>query len=112
MDRKRGLEWAIVGWNGGNNDKRIGENTGCGETDEDPGVYVVDSEEGSRKGATEEKNGLEHEWQGSHNEIEVPCGYSVHLVLSVPTAIDERTAYLGLGVAAEPLLAQHGDGKT
>jgi len=52
---------------------------------------------------------LKHERQAFHNEVEVPCDYSFHLALPMPTAIDNGSAHLDLSVTIEPLLAQHGD---
>jgi len=39
----------------------------------------------------------------------VPGDHSVHFALSMPTAIDNESAHLDLGITIEPLLAQHGD---
>ena len=37
----------------------------------------------------------------------MPGDHSVHLSLSIPTAVNNRSAHLDLGVTVEPLLAQH-----
>jgi hypothetical protein len=54
-----------------------------------------------------------------HDEVKAPGYHSVHLALSMPTAIDDRSARLRLVMAVEPLPAQHnyehseeGGGKT
>ena len=39
----------------------------------------------------------------------MPGGHPGHLPLSIPTTIDERAVRLDLGVASEPLLAEHGN---
>ena len=52
---------------------------------------------------------MEHEGQTFHDEVEVPGEHSVHLALSMPTAIDNRSTHLDLCITIEPLLAQHGD---
>jgi len=52
-------------------------------------------------GITEEGSGSEHGRRTFHDE---PGDHSVHLVLSVPTAIDNRSTHLDLSVTVEPLL--------
>ena len=39
----------------------------------------------------------------------MPGDHSVHFALSMPTAMDDGSAHLNLGIMIEPLLAQHGD---
>lgn len=107
---KWGLEWAVVGQNAGKNDEGVEEETGCGETGDDPSDQIVDSQEVVGEGVTEEeKSDLEHEWEKFHDQIEMPCCHSVDLPLSVPTAMNERPVHVGLRVSVEPLLAQHGN---
>ena len=70
----------------------------------------MDEVEVVRKGVTEEEErGLEHERQTFHDEIEAPGDHSVHLALSMLTAVDNGSTHLNLSVTVEPLLAQHGD---
>ena len=52
---------------------------------------------------------MKHEGQKFHDEVEVPGGHSVHLALSIPTAIDNGSTHLNQGITVEPLLAQHCD---
>jgi hypothetical protein len=107
---KRGLKWAVVGEAGSEDDEDVEEETGHGETEDDPCDQIVDGKEVFRKGTTEEeKRGLEHERQNFHDEVEMPGGDSIDLALSIPTAINKGSMHVDLGVAVDPLLAEHGD---
>ena len=50
---------------------------------------------------------MKHKGQIFHNEIEMPHDHSVHLPLSMATAIDEGSVHFNLGATVEPLLTQH-----
>ena len=52
---------------------------------------------------------MEHERQTFHDKVKMPGDHSTHLALSMPTAINNRSAHLHLGITVEPLLAQHGE---
>ena len=106
---ERGLERAIIGKNGRDTDDSVKEETSTGETDDNRSDHLVYGEEVMREGVTEEeKSELEHQRQSLHHEAEAPGGHSVHLTLSIPTAIDKGSTHIDFGVAVEPLFAQHG----
>ena len=105
---ERSLEWTVVGESGSGNDEEVEQETKRGETDGDPGGSLVYGEEVVGEGiAEEEESALEHQGQAFHNKVEVPGVHSVHLALSIPTTVDDRSALLHLRIAVEPLFAQH-----
>ena len=59
--------------------------------------------------AEEEETGLEHERQAFHDEVEMPGVHSVHLALSISTAVNDGPTLLYLGITVEPLFSQHGN---
>ena len=107
---ERGLEWTVVGERGNGNNEEVEEKAERGETDSDAGGNLVDEEKVFGDGiADEEESGLEQEGQRFHDEIEVPGSHSVHLALSTPTAVNDRSTRLHLGIMVEPLPAQRGE---
>ena len=89
---------------------QVEQESKCGETDNDAGDGLVGAGEVAGEGiAQEEESGLEHQGQAFHDEVEAPCDHSVHLVLSISTTIDNGSTNLRLGIAVDPLPAQHGD---
>ena len=105
-----GLEWTVVREGCSGNDEEVEEKTERGETDCDAGDNLVYEEEVVGEGITkEEESTLEHEGQAFHNEVEVPGVHSVHLALSIPTAVNDRSTLLHLRIAVEPLFTQHRD---
>ena len=80
-----------------------------GETDGDAGGNLFGEEEMFGEGIPDEKSGFEYEGQTLHDEIEVPGVHSANLALSTPTAVNDRSTCLQLGIMVEPLLAQRGD---
>ena len=100
------LEWAIVRKGSGGNDEEVEEETERSEAHYDAGNDLVDGEEVVGKGITkEEQTSLKHERQRLHDEVEVPGNHSVHLTLSMPTAVDNGSTHLDLGITIEPLFA-------
>jgi len=59
--------------------------------------------------AEEEESGLAHDRQTLHNQVEAPGDHTIHLTLSVSTAINDGSTHVHPGISIEPLLAQHGD---
>ena len=102
------MEWTVVRENGSENDQQVEEGTRRGNTDGDAGNNHVDGEQVVGETiAKEEETGLEHHGQAFHDEVEMPHLHSVHLALSISTAVDDRSAHLHLGITFEPLLTQH-----
>ena len=107
---ERGLEGAVVGECSSGNNEQIKEDTKCGETDGDAGDNLVDGEEVVGESISEEEeSGLEHEGQTFHDQGEAPDDHSVHLALSMPTAINCGSAHLRLSITVKPLFTQHGE---
>ena len=103
---ERGLERAVVGHGGSNNDSQVEEQTGSGETKDDPSDQVIDCEEVFGKGRTKEEEGaLEHQGWTLHDELETPDGHTVHLALTVPAAVDEGSMRFDLRISVEPPFA-------
>ena len=109
-ERERGLEWTVVGESRNGNDEEVKEKVERGETDGNAGDNLFHEEEVFGEDiADEEKSGLEHGRQTLHDEIEVPSVHSTNLALLTPTAVNDRSTRLHLGIMVEPLLAQRGD---
>ena len=107
---ERGLEGTVVGESCGGNNKQVEEETKYGETDDDAADSFVEEKEVIGKCATEEEESdLEHERRAFHDKVEMPCDHSVHLALSMSTAINSWFARLRLDITVEPLFAQYGD---
>ena len=104
------MEWTIVKDEGSENYEEVEEGTRRGETDGDAGDNLVDGEEVVGEGiAEEEYTGLEQQGQAFHDEVEVPGVHSIHLALSISTAVNDRSTRLRLGITFEPLFAHHRD---
>jgi hypothetical protein len=103
------LERAIVGKGGGGNDE-VEKETERSETDDDAGDNLVDEDEAVGNSITEE-GGLKCEEWTFHEGVDVPDNHSVHVVLSMPSAVDNESTHLSLSVAIKSLLAQHGNNR-
>jgi len=60
----------------------------CGETDDDTGKKFI-NEEVVGQGTTEKESSLRCEGRTHHDNVEMPDDHSVHLALSVATAIND-----------------------
>ena len=102
------MEWTVVGENSSGNNLKVEHATKHDVTDGDASESLVDGEEVAGEGTTEEDDSdLEHGGEALHDEIELPGIQSVHLALSISTAVNERSTLLRLGINFEPPFAQH-----
>ena len=52
---------------------------------------------------------MEHDGEGFHRDIEMPCCHPGHLPMSVPTPLYWRPTHIDLIVSVQPLLPEHSE---